>query len=482
MHRFVTLILILIAAWVRIATLSEDVRFHGDEALFATYARGAAVTGDWMLTGPLDKPPVSLYVMALSMQFTGVTTLPDGVLTLDAARGEWSARLPGVLAGIVTVALVMAAAHRLAGQRAAWFAGVLAALSPQLVAFSATAFTDPVLLVFLVASLAAAISGRTAWSGVWLAVAFATKQQAVLYLPLALLLMLIHGRELPWRPALMRFLVAFAIGVGLLLLWDALRPGLSIFETAADNNNPYRFVVPPVEWPLRVQLIGVYLSTMFGAWPVTAAVVLCAVAGAVLALLPRTRPGIHRAERGVIGTLSLFTLLYLLVHVVLPFNIYDRYFLFVVPPLILLVAWTLARVVPRALTVPALVVLGLLALTTPARFPTDVRDRNPELIALADFINAQGIGTIVYNRWLGWEMGYYLGPWSDKRVVFYPTPELFADDAPCNPDDAPRLFIAPSWASTGPWLGAAESAGFAVRIAYRSGDYAAWWLTPVHRD
>jgi 4-amino-4-deoxy-L-arabinose transferase-like glycosyltransferase len=501
----VPLLILLAATLARFGVLAENVRFHGDEALFATYARNAAVYGDWMLSGPLDKPPVSLYAMALSMQFTGVSQLPDGVLTLDLKRGEWSARLPGVLAGIVTVALIMAAARRIGGWRAAWFAGVLAALSPQMAAFDATAFTDPLLVMFLTASLTAALYRRGGWSGVLLAAAFATKQQAVFYAPLVLVLNLGHltpklpldtGKRVTGRGGyfltsgrtVRRFLIAAAIGVGLLLLWDAARPEPSIFAYAADNNNPYRLIVPPSEWPGRVSLWLTFGATVFGAWPVTAFVVLCAFAGRRSKEKQINHRDTESTEKNrrrwllffstdtVPLMLRLFIVGYIAIHIVLPFNIYDRYLLLIYPPVILLATRGLALIVPRRLALPALAVLALLMMTAPTRFPTDVRDRNDGLIALGEFINRQGLGTIVYNRWLGWEMGYYLGPWSDKRVVHYPTPEQFAEDAPLNPDTAPRLFIAPSWADVGPWLDAAGDAGFAVWIAYRSADYAAWWL------
>ena len=74
--RLIPLLILLAAALARFGVLGEEARFHGDEALFATYARNAAVYGDWMLSGPLDKPPLSLYAMAVSMQFTGVSHLP----------------------------------------------------------------------------------------------------------------------------------------------------------------------------------------------------------------------------------------------------------------------------------------------------------------------------------------------------------------------------------------------------------------------
>src|SRR5690606_25840504 len=132
--------------------------------------------------------------------------------------------------------------------------GVLAALSPQMAAFDATAFTDPLLVTFLTGSLTAGLYGRGGWSGLLLAAAFATKQQAVFYAPLVLVIanltpqpplqlgegvtgqglyFLTDGRSVH------RFFIAAALGLGALLLWDAVRPEPSIFAYAADNNNPY---------------------------------------------------------------------------------------------------------------------------------------------------------------------------------------------------------------------------------------------------
>lgn len=449
---------LLLAALTRFAAWSEPVRFHGDEALFATYARNAAVYGDWMLPGPLDKPPLGLYAMALSMQFIGVTTLPDGVLTLDAVAGEFAARLPSAFAGIVTVAAVMGLAHALGGSRASLLAGVMAAASPQLTAYSATAFTDPLLVMFGALALMTAARGQAAASGALLAAAFASKQQAVLIAPLVVSL-------LPARAG-WRLILTAAAGTALLLAWDAARPEISIFAVAADNNNPYRWIVPPAEWPARAAQWGQYLSTAFGPPLLTA---LICIAG----LLPLP---VGRDRR--IAALRALTLALLAAHVVLPFNLYDRYLLLLLPGIAALAAVRLRGALRRrwsaALAIPIVLVGGLLV---PARFPTDVRDRDPGLTELAAFVNRQPLGTIVYNPWLGWEMGYYLGPWSDKRVVYYPSPAAFAADAPQNPDTADRLLIAPAWAPVADWLDMARAA-FEVRAAYRSADYAAWWLTP----
>ncbi|HRL13636.1 MAG TPA: phospholipid carrier-dependent glycosyltransferase, partial [Aggregatilineales bacterium] len=151
------LAVILIGAALRFAALGADVRFHVDEALFATFARNAAVHGDWMLSGALDKPPLSLYASALAMHFTGVHVNARGVLDLDLKTGEFAARLPGALAGIVTIALTYALGRRLrAARRVAVGAAALTAFSPLLVSVSPTAFTDPLLLMFGLGALVAA--------------------------------------------------------------------------------------------------------------------------------------------------------------------------------------------------------------------------------------------------------------------------------------------------------------------------------------
>ncbi|MFN8371501.1 MAG: hypothetical protein U0694_01290 [Anaerolineae bacterium] len=49
--------LLLLAAFLRFHALAQDVRFHADEALFATFARSsAALDGQWLFPGALDKP------------------------------------------------------------------------------------------------------------------------------------------------------------------------------------------------------------------------------------------------------------------------------------------------------------------------------------------------------------------------------------------------------------------------------------------
>ncbi len=465
------LAVLLLAAWLRFNAVTRDVRFHPDEALFATFARAAAVHGEWMLTGPLDKPPLSLYAAALSMQFTGVYVNDQGVLDLDLRRGEFSARLPNVFAGLVITALVFALGQRLYDAQTGLAAALLAGLSPYLVSFSATAFTDMLMLAWMVAALLAAVRGRGGWSGLLLALSVASKQQGALYLPLVLALLVMGGGGAA-RRAVGWFAAAFAGGILLLLLWDMARGETSIFALAAANNNPERFLVRPDEILPRLQTWLSYGAGMFGA------------AGALVLLV---RPG-GRSGRLLAG----YCAAYMLAHWLIALNTYDRYLLPLLPLLALLLARGLVFRVQRLRTrLPGgarranALALGTLAgvmLLSQATYPTDTRPRDDQIIALADLLNAKSLGTIIYDYWLGWEMGYYLGPWSDKRRVYYPAPEVQAADALCNPDPAPRYLIAPAQAHAAPWLNALSQRGFSVSAVIAPPRYRMYEVIPAWAD
>jgi hypothetical protein len=96
--------------------------------------------------------------------------------------------------------------------------------------------------------------------------------------------------------------------------------------------------------------------------------------------------------------------------------------------------------------------------------------------ALADYLNGKPLGTIIYDHWLGWELGYYIGTWSDKRRVYYPTPAALAADARLQPDPAPRYFPVPADQPVTPWLDALRSAGFIVSLVYDDGRFRVYEL------
>ncbi|MCB9452308.1 MAG: glycosyltransferase family 39 protein [Anaerolineaceae bacterium] len=505
------LLIMLFVAGLRFHALGQDTRFHPDEALFATFARQAAVNGDWLLLGNLDKPPLTIYANALSMMFTGVTTLPDGVLTLDAHRGEFSARLPGTLASILLVAVMYALARRLyPGERPyvmPLVAMLLMALSPYAIAFSATAFTDGLMLLAITLALWQGAKGQWGWAGLWLAVGFGCKQQALFYVPLVLLLLVRRSRtgRHSYVAGFRRFVLPLVAGIVLLVIWDAARgQDTNLWALAVANNDPGRLVQPDELLP-RLSVWLDYAGVMAGTPFVTATL----VGLAVVALLARFRrkdesiPRLpaHRTD----AILLLYVVAYSLLHWLVAFNLYDRYLLPLLPLVVLLLArgvtWLVPvfakitdtnaftgrprRVAPTIYLFAGICLLMLALFLLPAwdasegRVPVGGdRGEHAGIDALADYINDKPVATVIYDHWLGWELGYYMGAWTNKRRVYYPTPEALVRDALQLPESEPRYFPAPNDAPVTPWLRALREAGFEVDVDARIGHYTVYALIP----
>ncbi len=462
--RWMALLLLLLGAALRIHALGTAGRLHPDEALFATFARRAAVQGDWLLSGALDKPPLTLYADALSMGAFGVTALPDGVLTLEVYRGELAARLPGLAASILLLPLVYHLALCLwRDPPTALIALALVVCSPLALAFSATVFTDGLLLLMLAAALVAALRGQWGWAGVWLALGVGCKQQALLYLPLLLAVGWVRRER---RCGLL--LLPLLGGLALLTAWEAARGTVgSVWALAAVNNEPAR-LAHPADWLPRLQVWWGYGQVAFGASLVTVALLALAAWGA--------RGRMARA-------LLAYCLLYMVAHTVLGINIYDRYLLPLLPPLALLAANGL-RSISRKMQIPRWgwaaaggVLLVVSVMGGQARLGSDVGTQEG-IDRVATYLNERALGAIVYDRWLGWELGYYMGAWSDKRRVYYPTPRTLAAGAIQQPDRAPRYFPVPEDAPYPRWLRALDDAGFEVQIGLRLPLFTVYELIP----
>lgn len=481
--------ILLIGAGLRFGALGRDARFHPDEALFATFARRAAVQGDWLLHGDnLDKPPWALYASALGMTFAGVTADADGVLHLDVYVGEFAARLPSALAGVAWVALMMALAHRIYRRPVfVLWAGLFAACSPLAILFSASAFTDGWLLLWMTAALWAAAGARWGWSGVCVALAFATKQQGLVYLPLAAGIgWAAHGFS---RRSLTGLLVPAAIGVAAVAAWNGLRAGSpSLFELAAANNAPGG-LVPLASLGARAGVWFGYARGLFG--PVTAFFGLLIAAFMLRSLFRRPRTRAMNADL----VLLLFVLAYALLQLLVAFNLYDRYWLPLLPALLLLAVragvwvyavlsrWILRAEMQLVALVMALVLLaaGFDAAAGHPGYSGGIGDsfaRQPAVDEAAAWLAAQHTGAVVYDRWLGWQLGYYLGEWSDKRLTYFPDPAAMAAAAAMLDEGEARFFAVPDAAGAMPWLAALNAVGFAVEEAAEVPGITIYRLTP----
>lgn len=464
--------IILLASMLQFHLLAREARFHSDEAFFMTFARGAAVKGDWLLSGALDKPPLSIYLSALGMIAVGNTADEAGVLHLDIYAGEFAGALPNVMLALLFTALMI----RLAWQRyrdmsAAFFAGLLCATSPFVASYGAGAFTDMSLLFFSLTSFYLVRNRRWARAGLALGLAFWAKQQAV-FVAVFLALLLIWERA-EWRDWL-RFALPLGAALLALLVWDGARPEASVFVQALVNNAPDTLLAPPETWLERLAKLLLAAIWLLG----PPAVTLLMLAGAALAAYKRA--DLLRSDRGLMAALGV----YVAIHIVFGFRLYDRFLLLLLPLLILPVARGLAALgeaYPHGW--PGLILLVAVLLgaagTFDGRGPVSAeREAYAGIDELADWLNHKLVATVLYDRWLGWQLDYYLGAWHDKRRVYHPTADALVADALSLDETGPRYFVSPVEMPYQRWIDALEESGFAQEVDYRSERFISIRLLP----
>ena len=206
-------------------------RFHHDEAVYSSWGLDIVSGRDLMVSGsPVDKPPLLLYLQALSFVLFGAT--------------EAAARLPSLAASIASVGLVYRLGQRLYSRSSGLLAAFLLAVSPFAVLFAPTAFTDPLLVALVLAACLQAAQRRWTWAGILLGLAAMTKQQGVLFVPLVVGLGCCVSRPRPlptaptsgpaaeslteqsrrWRAGWgVRFAIGLALTLGVTVTWDLAR-------------------------------------------------------------------------------------------------------------------------------------------------------------------------------------------------------------------------------------------------------------------
>lgn len=166
---------------------------------------------------------------------------------------EFALRWPTLMASTLSIALVYAIGRRLWGAPAGLAAAWAMALSPFAILFSITVFVDPLLTTWLLLGILLMVRGRPGWAALALSLAWATKQTAVLFIPLAILLGLV---SLP-RPArinqIVRFLLRAALpalaGLGVVavvvIAWDQWRGApIGIYQQGFGDNIASRLASP----------------------------------------------------------------------------------------------------------------------------------------------------------------------------------------------------------------------------------------------
>jgi 4-amino-4-deoxy-L-arabinose transferase-like glycosyltransferase len=481
-HIAYTLILLL-AAFFSFLALGHARRFHPDEAYYMTSARHAAVNGDWwLLAEPVDKPPLTFYTNALALVFFAVESDSNGVLQLDALKGEFAGRFPSLLLSILLVAVVMKLTKAITKEnKAAYLAGLLVALSPLRMVFAATAFTDMPMLCFGALALLMAARGKAGWAGVWFIVSFAAKPQVVFYLPLVIFLYVFRylDKSSNFRTdsiaavptVLVRFVLPMLIGGGLLWLWDIARMGQGAQSISVLGQARYTAtnLTPIHDYPFRFAEFWGTIQYTFGHGIITAGLVIF---------------GLIFCKKWLF---SIWLLGFAALHIIFTLNLFDRNLILVLPIVAVMVGIAVTDMqkdVPTKIIAASLFlcfsVLCFFAFSAAwGDLPIGGDDgRYNGIDELADYMNRKPVATVIYDTWLDWELDYYMGQWTDKRRVFYPNAELLLRDALSLDESGSRYFIVPAWIDESAWLETLREGGFSVNLDREFENFHVWELIP----
>lgn len=460
-------LVILVGLLLRVGMIGVDARFHPDEALFAAQAR--LVRHDSLLRDTdLDKPPLTFYMTALSFRLLGPT--------------EFAARLPNVLFSGLSVGVLYALARALYQERStAALAALLYALAPYDLVFAATAFTDIQATFWILAACLFVARDRWTYAGIACALAFASKSTSVLFVPLILSLGIARHAQTGWHVGhilrrLWRFVWPLVVGIGLLLLWDLARAPRSFFDLGYVRNNPGRLIRSDEIAP-RLEAWSHWLNFITAAPLLN--VGLCAAGAMWLAY------GVFRQRTRAVSLdwlIAGFGLVFLAWFWLVAFNTYDRYIHTLVPFLLLFAARGVTGLWLRVgrQSIQSVFRVVLVAVIVGPILPGTVRTLRGDLPVggdqgqhtgidiLADTMNMHLRGAIIYDHWLGWELAFYLGEYSQVQIVYMPMPEVLAGDVLTQ--TTPRYFVVPSLHIATPWIAALERAGIQHRIVYRTPD------------
>jgi 4-amino-4-deoxy-L-arabinose transferase-like glycosyltransferase len=430
-------------AWTLRLSPTLDNRFHADEALYGYWGLLIGRGRDpWLASVPVYKPPLLPYLVAGAQALFG--------------NSEFTVRFFGLAAGMLMIPLVAALARFLYRERwTATAAAVGVAFSPFAILFSATAFTDPVMVTLGLAACVAAVRGRPGWAGVLAGLACATKQTGLAWLPLVSTIQISKSRNLK---SLLLALGSWSLVLGLTFGWDAVRVtqgAQSFWRLGVSGYGGLRLIWPHELWArLRGWLgLGRYVFVS----PILSGVLLVGLPLLVWRSITRRR---YTSASLADLILAFFSLVYFLFHWLWAFPVWDRYLLPLVPILAILLSRiiNLAQLQRSPFGATTAIVIRNSLFTILLIFPAwnAAHSRYPVggdhwayggIDEVSAFLCDLPEGAVVYQHWLGWHYVYHLFDAPVYRA-YWPTPAWLARDVQAFGAHEPRYVTFPSWESS----------------------------------
>jgi 4-amino-4-deoxy-L-arabinose transferase-like glycosyltransferase len=321
-------------------------------------------------------------------------------------------------------------------------AALLQALSPFDILFATTAFIDPLLVALVLSAILAAAKRRRGAAGLLVALAVATKQQGIFFVPLVVLMGILApgGNESTKQRGLgwLGFLVGFAVVIAGVVWWDSTREQqLGFLEQSYISYGGLSVVQVGEIAPRATSWL--HLAGMSWVSPLLMAALLAGLLIWILGGRLGLWPGWSATEL----ILGVFVGCFLLLHWFLDFQIWDRYLLGLVPLGALLAARALVGLtdaIPSPSWRRALMAgFGLLLLVTmirPLLYATNSKlpvggdhGAYDGIENLAAYLRTQAPdGSVVYHHWLGYHFRFYLYG-TPLRLHWYPDLDDLVQDA-----------------------------------------------------
>ncbi|NTU62417.1 MAG: hypothetical protein HGB05_03235 [Chloroflexi bacterium] len=371
----------------------------------------------------------------------------------------------------------------------ALIAASLLALSPFAILFAPTVFLDPMMVMFGLASLVAASRGQVGWAGILLGLSFATKVQGLFFAPLIPVFWsrLVDKETNPsvshsLHPSI-RFVIGFAVIAASVLLWDRVRGGLPFWEQQAINYGGIR-VIYASELAPRLTGWWSFLPYFYG--PIVGLLGLIGLP--VLLYRDLTRDARTRPAWIDLWLLA-YSIGFLALHWLLAFPVWDRYLLILIPIITLLFGRSLHLVTRSVsschlvrrffhrsispsllLSIIALAILPFSVTASRSGYPIGGdHGANDGIDQVADYLKSLPSGTVVYDHWLAWQLGYYLGD-GFAYLAYFDTPAALADDLRVFAHGGDRYVIFPARESPDKVIDAIGQVGYTLTPAFATQD------------